>query len=1001
MSTSTGEQTESEQVSSDSVIDLFKRWYHVPGVGLIMAFMLWVRLQPLDNFIRNGEVFYAGNDAWYHLRQTSYTVRHWPTTMPYDVYSEFPTGVRADQFGTLFDQLVATGALIVGLGDPSQHTIAMSLLVAPAVFGMLVAIPTYFIGRRLAGRFAGVTAALVLALLPGVFLRRSTAGFSDHHVAEVLFQAITVLGIMVALRSAEREKPIYELVADRDWDAMRTPGKWAALAGISAGLYMWVWPPAVVLLGILGVFFAIALSIEYFAGRSPDHLAFTGIVVGVAAGFTVLLSIDEFGLAVTSLSFLQVGLGLGLAAGCAFMAWLARVWDSTDTDLLRNASLGAFGLLFLGIILGAVADLPFLGLPFALVLVFGGLFGAVAYMRDEKAEKKAYYPVAISSILVAGLTVLKLALPDAFGILIRNVNRTIAFAQSDTTLTIGEAQAVVGAGEPFIQTMTQFMGAQYGLTYVVAAAAFLWLGWDLYSSDEYRAEYLFVLVWAVFMFLMAMTQVRFNYYFVVTVAVLNGYFIGRVVQVVGLPEISTDISYSDIKPYQVMSIVAVVMLVVMPLTPVLAMTSTTVDAQADSMGPGSVMLWDNSTDWMEKNTPEPGQYGGASNELPYYATYENQDDFAYPNGAYGVMSWWDYGHWITVKGERIPVANPFQHNAREASDYLLAQNETHANLLLEALPNIREADKPVDQLSNEDLQRLVDQQNDQQAGEDTRYVMIDYQMATSKFGAIATWTGPNPQTYYTNKQVNINNSSVVLPGMSEQYEKTMLSRLYYDDAKGLEHYRLVHENPSRVGIASVAVNREGQWRAAAVNRAFNVQQLLQYQFSPQVQVYDTQIESAVKTYERVPGATIAGQADVSSATNVTARVELSSQTTNRTFNYTQTVQTDGQGNFELTVPYATDDAMSVEEGTSDPTVEATGEYTITVAGSNETGTVAVPESAIMTEDGEPITVDLSASGGNTNSSISTDANATDSESSADDDKPRLVQSDSGTVARAA
>ncbi|WP_439026668.1 oligosaccharyl transferase, archaeosortase A system-associated [Haloarchaeobius sp. DT45] len=966
-----------------------------------MAFMLWVRLQPLDKFTRGGEVFYAGNDAWYHLRQVSYTVRHWPQTMPYDVYSEFPTGVRADQFGTLFDQLVATGALIVGLGDPSQHTIAMTLLVAPAVFGMLVAIPTYLIGKRVGGRFGGVTAALVLALLPGVFLRRSTAGFSDHHVAEVLFQALTVLGIMVALRSAEREKPIYELVADRDWGAMRKPGKWAALAGVSAGLYMWVWPPAVVLLGILGVFFAIALSIEYIAGRSPDHLAFTGVVVGVVSAFVVLLSIDQFSLGVTSLSPLQVGLGLGLAAGCAFMAWLARFWEGVGTETLRNASLAPFSLLFVAIVVGSVAGFPFLGLPFALVLLFGGIMGGVAYMRDEKEEKKSYYPIAISSILVAGMAALKFAVPSAFNVLISNVNRTIAFAQSDTTLTIGEAQAVVGAGEPFVQTLTQFMGAQYGLTYVVAAAAFLWIVWDLYSGDEYRSELLFVLVWAAFMFLMAMTQVRFNYYFVVSVAVLNGYFLGRIVQVVGISNVAVD--DIDVEPYQVMSIVAVIMLVVMPLTPVLAMTSTTVDAQADGMSPGSVLLWDDSTDWLQNGTPEPGRYGGATNQLDYYGTYENQDDFAYPEGAYGVMSWWDYGHWITVKGERIPVANPFQHNAKAASDYLLAQNETHANLLLEALPNIGERDRAIDQLSNEDLQNLVDQQNEQQAAEDTRYVMIDYQMASSKFGAIATWTGPSPQSYYANKQVNINGTQVVLPGMGEQYENTMLSRLYFDDANGLEHYRLVYENGSQVAFASVAVNQEGQWRAAAVNRAMNVQQLLQYQFSPQVHAYDVSVESLVKTYERVPGATIAGQADVSGPTNVTARVELQSQTTNRTFNYTQTVQTDADGNFDITVPYATDDSVSVEQGGTDATVEATGEYTITVEGSDETGTVAVPETAIMTEDGEPITVDLAASGGSSgNSSVNTDANAgMDSTDDSDASQPRLVRTDTGTLARAA
>jgi dolichyl-diphosphooligosaccharide--protein glycosyltransferase len=126
----------------------------------------------------------------------------------------------------------------------------------------------------------------------------------------------------------------------------------------------------------------------------------------------------------------------------------------------------------------------------------------------------------------------------------------------------------------------------------------------------------------------------------------------------------------------------------------------------------------------------------------------------------------------------------------------------------------------------------------------------------------------------------------------------------------------------------------------------------------------------VKTYERVPGATITGTADVSEATNVTANVTLKSQTTNRTFDYTQTVQTDAQGNFELTVPYATDDTLGPEQGGTDATVEATGEYTITVEGTNQTGTVSVSESAIMSEDSEPITVELttdSADGDDTSS----------------------------------
>ena len=34
----------------------------------------------------------------------------------------------------------------------------------------------------------------------------------------------------------------------------------------------------------------------------------------------------------------------------------------------------------------------------------------------------------------------------------------------------------------------------------------------------------------------------------------------------------------------------------------------------------------------------------------------------------------DYGHWITTLGERIPTANPFQQNARQAANFLLVPN---------------------------------------------------------------------------------------------------------------------------------------------------------------------------------------------------------------------------------------------------------------------------------------------------------------------------------------
>src|SRR6056297_1083855 len=102
------EKTEASGLSSvsvDAALDALEDWYHVPVLGAVLAFMLWVRVQAWENFTQNGEVYFSGNDAYYHFRQVMYTVRNWPETMPYDVWTGFSTGTSVGQFGTLFDQI--------------------------------------------------------------------------------------------------------------------------------------------------------------------------------------------------------------------------------------------------------------------------------------------------------------------------------------------------------------------------------------------------------------------------------------------------------------------------------------------------------------------------------------------------------------------------------------------------------------------------------------------------------------------------------------------------------------------------------------------------------------------------------------------------------------------------------------------------------------------------------------------------------------------------------
>src|SRR6056297_2892103 len=311
------ETADARALQVEDVVAIAERYGHLVLVGLLMVFMVWVRLINLERFRNDdGSVSFSAVDSWYHWRTTDWTVENYPWTMPYDVYTGFPTGHYAGQFGTLFDQIVATVAMVIGLGSPTQADVQLAALITVPILGALVAIPVYLIAKKVSGgnRFAGLAAVVIIALTPGEFLRRSVTGMFEHNVAEVLFMAVAVLAMIVALRTAEREKPIWELVKAREWEPLKSPAKYAVLAGVATSLYLWTWPPGVVLLGIFGVFFAVHLCVEFVRGVSPDHVAFVGgVSMAVTAIFSLLLA-DVYTLSnVTAFGLLQPAVAFSVA----------------------------------------------------------------------------------------------------------------------------------------------------------------------------------------------------------------------------------------------------------------------------------------------------------------------------------------------------------------------------------------------------------------------------------------------------------------------------------------------------------------------------------------------------------------------------------------------------------------------------------------------------------------------------------------------------------------
>jgi dolichyl-diphosphooligosaccharide--protein glycosyltransferase len=1008
--------SESQRDSSPSVVGLLQTHYPKAALPAVVVIMLWIRLQAYDSFFQNGEIYLSGNDAWYHLRQINYTIRNWPLTMPYDPWTGFPYGTLSGQFGTLYDQLVATAALTVGLGDPSQALITQTLLVAPAVFGSLAVLPTYAIGKRLGGRLGGIFAAIILMLLPGTFLRRGLVGFADHNVVEPLFMLFAVFATMTALTVADRERPVWELVIARDLGALHTPLKWSALAGFTVALYMWVWPPGILLVGIIGVYVLIQIVNAFVQDDSPEHIAF---VAGVAMTVTAVLmavKIRSPGFSATGFTLLQVLLPLAVGGGAVFLAWVARLWESQNLE-------------------------------------------------------QSGYPVAVAGLVSISLALFFAVLPDVFSGILNNLLRTVGFSAGASARTVGEAQPFLSPGILQRQgvSATGRIVSEYGFSFFSGLLAAIWLAakplvksgdtrkWGYVAGAlgtiififllpaipdgigsalglssslvsliivsalilggilqaDYEPEQLFILVWIAFITSAAFTQVRFNYYLAPGVAVMNAYLVGQLVssRYLGLSELG---NISEIDGYQALAVIAAVLLILGPvlLIPISVGNTTTQTAweasapDSPGVGPGAVTVWDGPLGWMQENTPEEGNLGGAGNadQMEYYGTYEYTDDFEYPQGAYGVMSWWDYGHWITLRGERIPNANPFQQNADAAANFLLAPNETQSEEVLTS------------QSENPD--------------EQTRYVMVDWQMATpgSKFGAPTVFYDAEEnvsrqdflRTMYRFNDQNQGQFIGTFSMRTDRFYDSTMTRLYYYHGSARSPSPIVVDWEERQvqtqSGGAVTLSSNPQARSSFVRTfdnmsaaesyvkedstaqigglgSFPTQRVAALEHYRLVQVSETsannqilrtvgrdaQIAGAnpratvpsdpawVKTFERVPGATVEGS-NAPANTTVRASTELRIPNTNSTFTYTQQAETNSDGEFEMTLPYATTgyDEYGPDNGYTNVSVRATSPYTVsTPATLGQNGSIvsyqsnlSVPEGQVNGDEDGTVSVEL-------------------------------------------
>jgi len=776
----------------------------------------------------------------------------------WDPMTNFPYGTPL-HFGPLLSWAITIVSYILGLGHPSDHLVDVVGALMPAIFGALMVIPAYFIGRELLGKSCGLLSALLVALLPGQVIR-TTLGWTDHHAAEILFSSLTMMFLILALHYG---KGMSFAGVQKDWPAFKKPLVYSALTGVALGFYIDAWASGFLFEGVILLFILLQSTFDHIRGRSVEYL---GIIAGISFLVATLLV----------LPFVDSANG--------FSNYYYSFFQPTI------------------LLLGAVAAI---------------FFSLLSRLIRDKGYSVYYYPASLLGLLVLGTSVLYLILPKFTGMIFAGF--FIFHARTGGAATVGEAAPLFSEGGVFSfgSVLRSFPGpgtldtpmsplAIIFSPFTLALVAMIVI--VIRNAKFQKPAEIMILSWSALILIMAIAQNRFTYYYSANVAVLTAFLIIWAMQKAGFESLDKELSGGKDQKKLLISILKLSVAAILIFGLIISPSYSVSKMYSQNVG-GPESDWLTSTAWLQNNTPSPG--------LELYEKYERPADgkFAYPDAAYGIMSWWDYGHLIEVVGHRIPNANPFQQgigsvtmNIAGSSPFFLAENESRAEEVLAAL----------------DFNRSLYM--------NTKYVMVDQPMAVGKFHAMAAWSNIPTSRYMAGVYQQQGDQLVPVQIWREPYFNTITARLYFFDGSetvggsgvGLSYQgRQVAEGvtvPVLTEAPKITANRtelmdyveerrnSGDMAEIAAmtptNPAFPTPALQHYRLVHESESSVTTTgQKLVKIFEHVPGAVVQGSA--APGTRVVAQAPIVTNM-NRAFLYQQSNTSDAEGRFTLVLPYSTE-----------------------------------------------------------------------------------------------
>jgi len=585
----------------------------------------------------------------------------------------------------LFVYILGGITWLIGLGSPTQHTIDIVGVYFPAIVGALAVIPVYFIGKELFNRWAGVMAAGLIAIFPGEFLGRSILGFADRDALEVLLTVVTMLFLILAIKAARQKGLTFDHVKHRDGAVISKPFVYSLLAGIFLGIYLLTWKGAFVFVFIIFAYLIVQFIIDHLRGRNTDYLCFAGTIT-----FFIAL-----------IMFLP-----------------ASLWRTHLASMV-------------------------------IALLTPLVLSAVSWLMIRRKMRPAYYPLILTGLGLAGLAIFYVINPSLLSSILGSFSSV--FIPSATTLTILEMQPILFPGGHFSLLVV------WGNFTTSFFLSFISLGILIYFVIKRgEADRTLFVVWSLVALAVTLAMRRFALMFAVNAALLTGYLSWLILEFAGVKEAAAKpveapqkvkkkikqrksqkggLRLTTGRANMALGIIVVFFLAFFPNIGKAADT-----ASHPQFAPSDA--WCESLYWLKDNTPDP--FGS-----PDYYYELHEAPFQYPETAYGVVAWWDYGYWIIRTGHRLPNCDPGGGARARVGSFFTAQDEASAGELVSKLRS--------------------------------KYVIIDHESATGKFYAIATYAGSSRENFYDIYYQQQDDKLVPVYLFYPEYYRSIAVRLYNFD----------------------------------------------------------------------------------------------------------------------------------------------------------------------------------------------------------------------------